>query len=66
MKHSYPTSFGKKYDHFSLLCKQMVIIEEKCTLLGRLAQRPHFWPNPILVCCLRDVYRTRQVLKIDF
>ena len=48
--YSYPTSFGKKYDHFSLSCNQMDISLRKCTLLERLPQRRHFWPNPIIVC----------------
>ena len=48
--YSYQTSFGKKHDHFSLLCKQMEFIQEKCTLSERLPQCRHFWPSPILVC----------------
>ena len=45
--YSYRTSFGKKYDHFSLLCKQMDIYLRK--LLERLPQRRNLLLNPILV-----------------
>ena len=34
--YSYPTSFGKKYDHFSLLCKQMDIYLRKVYIIKKV------------------------------
>ena len=28
IEYSYQTSFGQKYDHFSLLCKQVYIVRK--------------------------------------
>ena len=57
--YSYQTRFGKKYDHFSLLCKQMDIYVRKVYIVRKVTSASTF------VAYLRDVYRTRRVLKIE-
>ena len=48
--NSYQTSFGKKYDNFSLLCKQMDIYLRKVYIVRKVSSVPTFWLNLILVC----------------
>ena len=40
--YSCPTSFGKKYDHFSLLCKQMDIYLRKVYIVKKVTSAPTF------------------------
>ena len=40
--YSCPTSFGKKYDHFSLLCKQMDIYLRKVYIVIKVTLAPTF------------------------
>ena len=47
--HSCSTSFGQKYDLFSLLGKQMDIF---LGILYTVRKVSTFWPNPILVCVI--------------
>ena len=64
VEYSYLTSFGQKYDHFSLLCKQMDIYLRKVYIVRKVTSVPTVLAESNT--CLRDVYRTRGVLKIDF
>ena len=41
-KFSYQTSFGQKYDHFSLLCKQMDIYLRKVYIVRKVTSAPTF------------------------
>ena len=40
--YSYQTSFGQKYDHFSLLCKQMDIYLRKVYVVRKVTSAPTF------------------------
>ena len=52
----YQTSFDKKYDHFSLLCKQMDIYLRKVYIVRKVTSAPTFLPFAymldILVCVM--------------
>ena len=41
-RYSYQTSFGQKYDHFSLLCKQMDIYLRKVYIVRNVTSAPTF------------------------
>ena len=47
--HSHLTSFGKKYGHFSFLCKQMNIFLRNVYSFRKVTSVLTFWFNPILV-----------------
>ena len=40
--YSYQKSFGQKYDHFSLLCKQMDIYLRKVHIVRKVTSAPTF------------------------
>ena len=41
-RYSCPTSFDKKYDHLSLLCKQMDIYVRKVYIVRKVTSAPTF------------------------
>ena len=41
-RYSYQTSFGKKYDHFSLLCKQRDDFVGKVYIVRKVTSAPVF------------------------
>ena len=43
LAYSYQTSFGKKYDYFSLLCKQMDIYLKKVYIFRKVTSAPTFF-----------------------
>ena len=44
MFYLYQTSFGQKYDHFSLLCKQMDIsLKKKVYIVRKVTSAPTFF-----------------------
>ena len=57
------TSFGQKYYHCSLLREQIDIYLRKVYVVRKVTSAPTFLA--LSNTCLCDVYRTRQVLKID-
>ena len=43
LAYSYQTSFGQKYDYFSLLCKQMDIYLRKVYIVRKVTSAPTFF-----------------------
>ena len=54
----------KKYDHFSLLCKQMDIYLRKVYIVRKVTSPWTFLAESNT--CLRGIYRTQRVPKVDF
>ena len=57
----YQTSFDQKYDHFSLLCKQMDIYLRKVYIVRKVTSAPTFLPFTYMLQTFLSVWRISHV-----